>query len=83
MQLERAQPDCVAIGPFGLAGAEHAVKQAVEKRNMPVALDRTKAAVRVEHFDRIASVVNRRAMPGKDLGTGEGSDKRRQMTIPG
>ena len=43
-----AQPDCVAIGPFGLAGAEHAVKQAVEKRNMPVALDRKALTVNLE-----------------------------------
>ena len=45
---ELSQPNRMTIGPFRLAFTQKTVKQAVEKRNMPVALDRKALTVNLE-----------------------------------
>ena len=71
---ELSQPDCMAIGPYGLAWAQHTVYETVEERKMAVSFNDKVPVVEAKAFERIATVVQGFSVPVEKVGRFEGLD---------
>lgn len=64
---ESSQPDGVAIDPYGLAGAQHAVYETVEERKAPVSFDSKILVIEAKTFERIATIMQDFSVPVEEI----------------
>ena len=81
VDAQPAQPAGMRISAHGLALAQQAVGETIERREADVAFDDEPHAVRLEEFDDVAAAVQRLSVPGEEERTGQPFDERPQVFI--